>query len=80
MSAKEIVRHPVPEPHAFEAFYPVRDLDNVLITSRTAGRPEKMWDRHYAEFAENLRRFCPAVPLIAVGKKLGTETRREALA
>jgi phosphoglycerate dehydrogenase-like enzyme len=32
-------------------------MDNVLITPHIAGLTDKMWDRHYVQFTENLRRF-----------------------
>lgn len=51
---------------------PLWDLDNLLITPHTGGMTDKMWDRHYAVFAENLRRFLEGQPLLAVvDKKLG---------
>ena len=42
---------------------PLWDLDNLLITPHTGGMTDKMWDRHYAVFAENLRRFLNGQPL-----------------
>ena len=48
---------------------PLWDLDNLLITPHTAGMSEKMWDRHYTLFAENLRRFIGGQPLLAVVDK-----------
>lgn len=36
---------------------PLWEMDNVLITPHTAGLTERMWERHYDTFAENLRRF-----------------------
>jgi phosphoglycerate dehydrogenase-like enzyme len=45
---------------------PYWDLENVLITPHTAGLTEKLWERHYALFAENLRRFLAGEPLLAV--------------
>ncbi len=48
------------------------DLDNLLITPHTGGMTEKMWERHYAVFSENLRRFVAGQPLLAiVDKNLG---------
>jgi phosphoglycerate dehydrogenase-like enzyme len=48
---------------------PYWDLENVLITPHTAGLTEKLWERHYALFAENLRRFLKGEPLLAVVNK-----------
>lgn len=36
---------------------PLWDLDNLLITPHTAGLAEKMWERHYELFSDNLRRY-----------------------
>jgi D-2-hydroxyacid dehydrogenase (NADP+) len=48
---------------------PLWDLENLLITPHTGGMTEKMWDRHYAVFTENLRRFMAREPLLAVVDK-----------
>jgi phosphoglycerate dehydrogenase-like enzyme len=48
---------------------PLWDLDNLLITPHTGGMTEKMWERHYAVFAENLRRFLAGQPLLALVDK-----------
>ena len=48
---------------------PLWDLENLLITPHTGGMTEKMWDRHYALFADNLRRFLAGQPLLAVVDK-----------
>ena len=51
---------------------PLWDLDNLLITPHTGGMTEKLWERHYSVFAENLRRFLADEPLLAlVDKNLG---------
>lgn len=51
---------------------PLWDLENLLILPHTGGMTNKMWARHYAVFAENLRRFLSHQPLLAVvDKKLG---------
>jgi phosphoglycerate dehydrogenase-like enzyme len=51
---------------------PLWDLDNLLITPHTAGLTEKMWERHYKLFAENLRRYMAEKGLLAiVNKKKG---------
>ena len=42
---------------------PLWDLENLLITPHTAGMTEKMWERHYAVFSENLRRYFAGQPL-----------------
>jgi phosphoglycerate dehydrogenase-like enzyme len=47
-------------------------LENLLITPHTGGMTGKMWERHYAFFADNLRRFLSNQPLLAVvDKQLG---------
>ena len=48
---------------------PLWDLDNLLITPHTGGMTEKMWERHYAVFADNLRRFLAGQPLLALVDK-----------
>jgi phosphoglycerate dehydrogenase-like enzyme len=51
---------------------PFWDLENLLITPHTAGVSEKMWDRHYDLFSENLRRYLSGQPLLGlVNKYLG---------
>lgn len=42
---------------------PLWDLDNLLITPHTAGLTEKLWNRHYSLFSENLRRYLSRQPL-----------------
>jgi phosphoglycerate dehydrogenase-like enzyme len=48
---------------------PLWDLENVLITPHTAGLTEKLWERHYQLFSENLRRYLAQQPLLAVVDK-----------
>ena len=36
---------------------PLWDLDNLLITPHTAGLTDKLWQRHYENFSDNLRRY-----------------------
>jgi len=48
---------------------PIWDLENLLITPHTAGLTEKLWDRHYELFSENLRRYLANHPLLAVVDK-----------
>ncbi len=48
---------------------PLWDLPSVLITPHSAGLTERMWERHYALFAEELRRFLAACPLLNVVDK-----------
>ncbi len=51
---------------------PLWDLDNLLITPHTAGMTDKLWERHYTLFSENLRRYFSGQPLLAlVDKKSG---------
>ena len=48
---------------------PLWEMDNVLITPHIAGLTEKMWERHYDAFTENLRRFMKGEPLLWVVDK-----------
>ncbi len=48
---------------------PFWDLPNVLITPHAAGLTERMWERHYALFSEELRRFFAGQPLLNVVDK-----------
>ena len=42
---------------------PLWDLDQLLITPHTAGLTERLWDRHYDLFSDNLRRYLAHQPL-----------------
>jgi phosphoglycerate dehydrogenase-like enzyme len=48
---------------------PLWDLPNVLITPHSGAMTEKLWERHYANLSENLRRFISGQPLIGVVDK-----------
>ena len=48
---------------------PLWTMENVLITPHIAGLTERMWERHYSVFAENLRRFLRGEPLASVVDK-----------
>jgi phosphoglycerate dehydrogenase-like enzyme len=48
---------------------PLWDLDNLLITPHTAGLTDKLWDRHYDLFSENLCRYISHQPLLYVVDK-----------
>lgn len=48
---------------------PLWDLEDVLITPHTAGMAEKLWERQYALFSENLRRYLSGQPLRALVDK-----------
>ena len=48
---------------------PLWELDNLLITPHTAGLTEKLWERHYALFSENLRRYLAHQPLLFIVDK-----------
>lgn len=51
---------------------PLWDMENVLITPHSAGIAHKLWERQYALFSQNLRRFVIGAPLIGVvNKKAG---------
>ncbi len=45
------------------------DVPNLLITPHTAALTDKLWERHYALFSENLRRYLSGQPLLAVVDK-----------
>ena len=42
---------------------PLWGMENLLITPHTAGLTEKLWNRHYELFSENLRRYLAHQPL-----------------
>ena len=48
---------------------PLWSVPNLLITPHTAALTEKLWERHYALFSENLRRYLNGEPLLAVVDK-----------
>jgi phosphoglycerate dehydrogenase-like enzyme len=48
---------------------PFWDLENVLITPHTAGLAEKLWERQYTLFSENLRRYINHQSLLAMVDK-----------
>jgi phosphoglycerate dehydrogenase-like enzyme len=45
---------------------PLWDLENLLITPHTAGLAEKLWEREYALFTENLQRYLDHQPMLAL--------------
>jgi phosphoglycerate dehydrogenase-like enzyme len=45
------------------------DLEDLLITPHTAGISEKMWERHYVLFSDNLRRYLSGQPLLGLVDK-----------
>jgi len=48
---------------------PLWELDNLLITPHTAAVTEQLWERHYALFSDNLRRYLAGQPLRGVVDK-----------
>ena len=48
---------------------PLWDLDNLLITPHTAGMAHNLWERHYAVFSENMRRYLARQPLLGMVDK-----------
>jgi len=48
---------------------PVWDLENCLITPHTAAVTERLWERHYAQISENLRRFLTDQTLLGIVDK-----------
>lgn len=57
-AALDVFEHePVP------ADSPLWNLENLLITPHTAGLTDKLWQRHYELFSDNLRRYLAGQPL-----------------
>jgi phosphoglycerate dehydrogenase-like enzyme len=52
-----------------DAESPLWDVPNLLITPHTAALTDKLWERHYTLFSENLRRYLNGQPLLAVVDK-----------
>jgi phosphoglycerate dehydrogenase-like enzyme len=51
---------------------PLWNVENLLITPHTAGLTDKLWQRHYELFSDNLRRYLAGQPLrFVVDKKEG---------
>jgi len=51
---------------------PLWSVENLLITPHTAGLTEKLWQRHYELFSDNLRRYLARQPLrFVVDKQKG---------
>ena len=48
---------------------PLWDVPNLLITPHTAALTDKLWERQYALFSENLRRYLKGEVLLAVVDK-----------
>ena len=48
---------------------PYWSLENCLITPHTAAVTKKLWERHYALFSENLRRFLRGDQLLGIVDK-----------
>jgi phosphoglycerate dehydrogenase-like enzyme len=48
---------------------PLWDVPNLLITPHTAALTDKLWERHYRLFAENLRRYLNGQQLLSVVDK-----------
>jgi phosphoglycerate dehydrogenase-like enzyme len=57
------------EEEPLPASSPLWDLDNVLITPHQAGIAHKLWERQYALFRENLRRYQTGKPLLGLVNK-----------
>jgi phosphoglycerate dehydrogenase-like enzyme len=49
---------------------PLWDIENLLITPHTAGLTDKLWQRHYELFSDNLRRYIAKQPLRYVVDKV----------
>jgi len=51
---------------------PLWQLENLLITPHTAALTDRLWERHYVRFTENLRRYAEGRPLLGeVDKRKG---------
>jgi len=48
---------------------PLWHMENVFITPHIAGLTERMWERHYVHYTENLRRYLAGEPLLWVVDK-----------
>jgi phosphoglycerate dehydrogenase-like enzyme len=48
---------------------PLWDLENLLITPHTAGMDQRLWERHYALFSDNLRRYFKGESLLGLVDK-----------
>lgn len=51
---------------------PLWDLENLLITPHTAALTDKLWERHFVRFSENLGRYIEGRPLLGeISKQKG---------
>ena len=57
------------EPEPLPPDSPLWILENLLITPHIGGLTEKLWERHYALFSENLRRYLKREPLLSLVDK-----------
>lgn len=48
---------------------PLWDMPNLLITPHTAALTDKLWERHYALFSENLHRYLSGQELLGIVDK-----------
>jgi phosphoglycerate dehydrogenase-like enzyme len=48
---------------------PLWDVPNLFITPHTAALTERLWERHYALFSENLRRYLSGKELLGIVDK-----------
>ena len=48
---------------------PFWSMENVLISPHTGGLEEKLWERQYDLFSENIRRYTAGQPLLALVNK-----------
>jgi phosphoglycerate dehydrogenase-like enzyme len=48
---------------------PLWQLENLLVTPHIGSLTEKLWQRHYESFSENLRRYLDHEPLLSVVDK-----------
>lgn len=58
-AALDVVGHEPLPPHS-----PLWAMDHIFITPHTAGLAERLWERQYENFTDNLRRFLAGEPLL----------------
>jgi phosphoglycerate dehydrogenase-like enzyme len=57
------------EPEPLPPESPLWNVRNLLITPHTAGLTDKLWERHYTQISENLRRYLAHQPLLGLVDK-----------
>jgi D-2-hydroxyacid dehydrogenase (NADP+) len=57
------------EPEPLPPESPLWNVRNLLITPHTAGLTDKLWERHYAQISDNLRRYLAQEALLGLVDK-----------